>query len=73
MVVRKKIIVHLLNNNNLKFNLSDFDDLISYLIISIILGGRIGYMFYNFNYYISNPFDIFKVWEGEIILPGANR
>ena len=68
----RKIIVHLLNNNNLKFNLSDFDDLISYLIISIILGGRIGYIiFYNFNYYISNPFDIFKVWEGGMSFHGA--
>ena len=36
----KKIIRHILQSTNLKFNLSDFDDLISYLIISIILGGR---------------------------------
>ena len=37
-----------------------FDDYITYIIIGIILGGRIGYiLFYNFNYYINNLFDIF--------------
>ena len=41
------------------------DDLISYLIIGIILGGRIGYvLFYNLNYFIENPIKIFFVWEG---------
>ena len=30
-----------------------FDDYITYLIIGIIIGGRLGYIiFYNFNYYI---------------------
>ena len=38
----KKIIIHLLKNNNLKFNVNDFDDLITYLIISIIIGGPSG-------------------------------
>ena len=32
-----------------------FDDLIAYLIIGIIIGGRLGYViFYNFNYYLNN-------------------
>ena len=31
-----------------------FDDLIAYLIIGIIVGGRLGYViFYNFNYYLN--------------------
>ena len=47
----KKIIRHIVKNTNLKFKVDDFDDLISYLIFSIILGGRIGYIiFYNFEY-----------------------
>ena len=42
-----------------------FDDYITYLIIGIILGGRIGYiLFYNFEYYLNNLIDIFKIWEG---------
>ncbi len=68
----KKIISHVLKNNSHKFKLEDFDDLISYLIISIIVGGRIGYViFYNFEYYISNPLEIVKVWEGGMSFHGA--
>ena len=68
----KKIINHILKRTNLKFNLKEFDDLITYIIISIIIGGRLGYvLFYNFNYYISNPIDIFKVWEGGMSFHGA--
>ena len=68
----KKIIRHIVKNTNLKFKVDDFDDLISYLIFSIILGGRIGYIiFYNFEYYISNPLDIVKVWEGGMSFHGA--
>jgi len=68
----KKIIRHILKSTNLKFNLKDFDDLISYLVFSIIIGGRLGYViFYNFEYYISNPLDIVKVWEGGMSFHGA--
>ena len=42
---------------------SDFDDLLIYLVIGIILGGRLGYViFYNLEYYIQNFFEIFKLW-----------
>mgnify|MGYP006078517643 CR=1 FL=1 len=68
----KKIIIHILKYNDLKFNLLEFDDLITYLIISIILGGRIGYIvFYNLEYYVSNPLDVIKVWEGGMSFHGA--
>ena len=68
----KKIIKYILENINLNFNLKDFDDLITYLIISILLGGRVGYViFYNFEYYLLNPFDIIKVWEGGMSFHGA--
>ena len=49
-----------------------FDDYISYLIIGIILGGRIGYViFYNFSYYLDNIFDIFKIWQGGMSFHGG--
>ena len=58
--------------NGTKFNLKLFDDLITYLIISIILGGRLGYViFYNLKFYINNPFDILKIWEGGMSFHGA--
>ena len=68
----KKIINHILKNSQIKFNVKEFDDLITYIIFSIIIGGRIGYViFYNPGYYISNPTDIFKVWEGGMSFHGA--
>ena len=55
-----------------KFDVGLFDDLITYLILSIILGGRLGYVFfYNLGYYIENPLDILKVWEGGMSFHGA--
>ena len=49
-----------------------FDDYITYLIIGIIIGGRVGYvLFYNFNYYINNIFDIFKIWQGGMSFHGG--
>ena len=49
-----------------------FDDFITYLIIGIILGGRLGYViFYNFNYYTNNIIDIFKFWQGGMSFHGG--
>jgi len=49
-----------------------FDDYVAYLVIGIIIGGRLGYIiFYNFSYYINNFFDIFKVWEGGMSFHGG--
>ena len=68
----KKILNHISKNVDLKFNLREFDDLITYIIISLIIGGRLGYViFYNINYYIDNPFDIFKIWEGGMSFHGG--
>ena len=54
-----------INNNFNKIKKTDFDDLILYLILGIIIGGRIGYIiFYNLEYYSENFLEIFKVWRG---------
>ena len=68
----KKIIKHISKNNNLYFNIKEFDDLITYIIVSLIIGGRLGYIiFYNLDYYISNPIDTIKIWEGGMSFHGA--
>ena len=49
-----------------------FDDYLTYLILGIIIGGRLGYViFYNLNYYIDNPIDILKVWQGGMSFHGG--
>jgi phosphatidylglycerol:prolipoprotein diacylglycerol transferase len=70
--VAKKIILSKIKSNIVFFDIKLFDDLISYIIISIILGGRIGYIiFYNLSYYLDNPISIFKIWEGGMSFHGA--
>jgi len=49
-----------------------FDDFITYLIIGMILGGRLGYtLFYNLKYYLDNPIEILMVWNGGMSFHGA--
>jgi phosphatidylglycerol:prolipoprotein diacylglycerol transferase len=66
LILCKKIFIKDLDINQ------RFDDFISYLIIGIIIGGRLGYvLFYNFNYYINNIVDIFKIWQGGMSFHGG--
>jgi len=49
-----------------------FDDAIAYIIIGIILGGRLGYVAcYNPAHFISHPIDILKTWNGGMSFHGA--
>ena len=49
-----------------------FDDFITYLILGIIIGGRLGYVFfYNLNYYFDNFFEIFMIWQGGMSFHGG--
>ena len=49
-----------------------FEDYISYLIIGIIIGGRLGYVtFYNFTYFLNNPIEIFMIWNGGMSFHGG--
>lgn len=48
------------------------DRLLNYLLIGIILGGRLGYVFfYNAAYYLENPLSILHVWQGGMSFHGA--
>ncbi len=49
-----------------------FDDYITFLIIGIIVGGRLGYViFYNLDYYINNILEIFIIWQGGMSFHGG--
>ncbi len=68
----KKIILKRFQSLNYNFDIKEFDNLITFIILAMIVGGRIGYvLFYNFDYYASNPFDIIKIWEGGMSFHGA--
>ncbi|MGV1100502.1 prolipoprotein diacylglyceryl transferase [Thiovibrio sp. JS02] len=51
---------------------SHFENLNLVLIISLVLGARLGYvLFYNFSYYLENPQDILATWQGGMSFHGA--
>ena len=57
---------------NSVFTKEMLDDFLTWGILGVILGGRIGYvLFYKFSDYLANPLDIFKVWEGGMSFHGG--
>jgi phosphatidylglycerol---prolipoprotein diacylglyceryl transferase len=48
------------------------DDLLTAIILGVIIGGRLGFvLFYQPAYYLVNPFEIPKVWEGGMSFHGG--
>ena len=61
----KKIILKIFNYKEIDVEFKEFDNLITYLILAIIIGGRLGYVtFYNFEFYVKNPLEILRIWQG---------
>jgi phosphatidylglycerol:prolipoprotein diacylglycerol transferase len=49
-----------------------YDDLIFYIALGVIIGGRVGYMlFYALPEFMSNPLVMFKVWQGGMSFHGG--
>ena len=73
MYATKIIKLTTINKHNFQqIKKSEFDDLIIYLVIGIVLGGRLGYvLFYNLEYYAQNLFEIFKIWQGGMSFHGG--
>ncbi len=50
----------------------DLNDLVWYMILGTVIGARLGHcLFYNPVYYISNPLEILKIWQGGLASHGA--
>jgi phosphatidylglycerol---prolipoprotein diacylglyceryl transferase len=48
------------------------DDLLVYCAFGVIIGGRLGdVLFYDPQYYLAHPLDIFKVWQGGMAFHGG--
>jgi phosphatidylglycerol---prolipoprotein diacylglyceryl transferase len=51
---------------------ADIDDLVMWVALGVVLGGRIGYvLFYNFESYLARPSEIFAVWRGGMSFHGG--
>lgn len=54
------------------FKPEQVSDLIFYGALGVILGGRLGYiLFYDLANYLSNPLNIFKIWQGGMSFHGG--
>ena len=48
------------------------DAVLTFLILGVILGGRLGYvLFYNFEFYLENPINILRLWDGGMSFHGG--
>ncbi len=53
-------------------DLNQIDSLMTYLILGVIVGGRLGYViFYNFEYYSTHPLEAIRIWEGGMSFHGG--
>jgi phosphatidylglycerol:prolipoprotein diacylglycerol transferase len=51
---------------------AEMSDLLFYIALGIVLGGRIGYtLLYNFNGFIEDPAVIFRIWQGGMSYHGG--
>jgi phosphatidylglycerol:prolipoprotein diacylglycerol transferase len=62
----------IMRNKNGAVQMSMFDDLLFFVVLGVILGGRVGYiLFYKASYYFANPLEILAVWHGGMSFHGG--
>lgn len=60
------------NKPNSGWNSEQIGDLVFYVALGVILGGRLGYMlFYDFGDLVQHPLDVIKVWDGGMSFHGG--
>jgi phosphatidylglycerol:prolipoprotein diacylglycerol transferase len=66
------IIKSVARSRQLSLSSDTVSDIVFYIAMGIVLGGRIGYIvFYNLGWYLANPLKIFAVWEGGMSFHGG--
>lgn len=63
---------HLWPADRAPFPVSQTDDLLIYMTVGVIIGGRLGFvLFYEPGYYLANPLEIPAIWQGGMAFHGA--
>ncbi|MBI4440470.1 prolipoprotein diacylglyceryl transferase [Candidatus Woesearchaeota archaeon] len=55
----------------LELKKDDVENLLLYIMLGVILGSRLGEVFWEPAYYLSNPINILKIWEGGMSFHGG--
>lgn len=60
------------NNKDRFLSQKAYDDWMLWAVLSVLLGGRLGYvLFYNSQYFLSHPLEIFALWQGGMSFHGG--
>ncbi len=72
LIISYFIIKYLIKQKQLPLSEDDLLDLMMYLAVGIILGGRLFYtLVYNLPYYLQHPLEIFAIWQGGMSFHGG--
>lgn len=72
LVVRAVKTPKLWHNQTPAMNAPQIEDLLTWVIVGVILGGRLGYvLFYQPGYYLNHPGEILAVWQGGMAFHGG--
>ena len=64
--------MHMKRRPDMGFTKENLDDLLFYGMLGVGLGGRLGFvLFYKPMYYLSNPIEIFYIWQGGMSFHGG--
>jgi phosphatidylglycerol:prolipoprotein diacylglycerol transferase len=64
--------VQLWPDNRPPMTAQQIEELMTWIILGVIIGGRLGFViFYQPAYYLANPLDILKVWQGGMAFHGG--
>lgn len=67
--IRRSLLWH---SNKPPLSIDQADSLLTYLILGVILGGRMGYVFfYNIDFYITDPIAVLRIWDGGMAFHGG--
>lgn len=63
---------HLWPNDKAPMEPAKVEDLLGWVVVGVIVGGRLGFvLFYHPAYYLSNPVEILKIWQGGMSFHGG--
>lgn len=66
------LVLYQIKKKSLDLSRNFIDDLYFYLILGLIIGARLGYiLFYNFDFYLKYPLEIFIIWHGGMSFHGG--
>ncbi|WP_169570151.1 prolipoprotein diacylglyceryl transferase [Sneathiella limimaris] len=72
LVIGWRLMIHFAKSPKSSISPAHIDDFLMWATLGVILGGRLGYViFYKPEFYIANPVEILKVWQGGMSFHGG--